>query len=200
MRLGVDIFSTGQVAKLCGCSPKRVSAVMDSGQLRAYRVLGGADRRVLREDLVRFLERQGMAYAVASLRRARTVLLAGLPAGLSQAVSELLLAPQGANGTARPPAAEAVAVAADLFELGWHLRDEPAAAVVDLALGGRDEFRRALERCVAVCKRVVVLMPEDFPPCASVAFTGEGGWERARLLQHPCAAGQIIELLGEGEP
>lgn len=196
MKFGVDIFSTGQVAELCGCSPRTVTKIIDSGKLRSYRTMGTHDRRVLREDLVRYLEANGMSYAVAALRRERTVLLAGLPDHLRQSASELLVSPQGANGSVRPPVVEAVAVAADLFELGWQMRDEPPRAVVDLSLGGRDEVRRALVRVVQVCRRVLLLLPEDAPGVLGVAFTGTG-WESVRLLQHPCSAVQIVALLGE---
>ncbi len=54
------IFTTGQVAKICKCASKTVSNWFDSGRLRGYRIPGSQDRRVPRENLIRFLKENGM--------------------------------------------------------------------------------------------------------------------------------------------
>ena len=50
------VFTTGQVAKICKVAPRTVSKWFDSGRLRGYRIPGSLDRRIPREQLVRFLK------------------------------------------------------------------------------------------------------------------------------------------------
>lgn len=55
-----EVFSTGQVAKICKVAPRTVSKWFDTGKLRGYRIPGGHDRRVPRGELVDFLNANGM--------------------------------------------------------------------------------------------------------------------------------------------
>jgi two-component system response regulator RpaA len=50
-----QIFTTGQIAKLCGASTRTVCKWIDNGILKGRRIPGGLDRRVDRADLLRFL-------------------------------------------------------------------------------------------------------------------------------------------------
>src|SRR5471030_3337809 len=50
------VFTTGQVAKICKVAPRTVSKWFDSGRLRGYRIPGSQDRRIPREQLIRFLK------------------------------------------------------------------------------------------------------------------------------------------------
>lgn len=54
------VFTTGQVAKLCKVAPRTVTKWFDSGRLRGYRIPGSQDRRIPRENLIRFLKEHGM--------------------------------------------------------------------------------------------------------------------------------------------
>jgi excisionase family DNA binding protein len=54
------VFTTGQVAKICKVAPRTVSKWFDSGRLRGYRIPGSQDRRIPRENLIRFLKEHGM--------------------------------------------------------------------------------------------------------------------------------------------
>lgn len=56
----MKVFTTGQVAKICGVAPRTVSKWFDSGRLKGYRIPGGPDRRIPRENLIRFLKEHGM--------------------------------------------------------------------------------------------------------------------------------------------
>ena len=58
--LGEEVFSSGQVARLCRVAPRTVSKWFDSGKLRGYRIPGSNDRRFPKADLVRFLVEVGM--------------------------------------------------------------------------------------------------------------------------------------------
>ena len=54
------VFTTGQVAKICKVAPRTVSKWFDSGRLSGYRIPGSQDRRIPREQLIRFLKEHGM--------------------------------------------------------------------------------------------------------------------------------------------
>jgi excisionase family DNA binding protein len=54
------IFTTGQVARLCKVAPRTVTKWFDAGSLRGYRIPGSQDRRIPRENLIRFLKEHGM--------------------------------------------------------------------------------------------------------------------------------------------
>lgn len=62
-----NVFTTGQVAKICKVAPRTVSKWFDSGRLRGYRIPGSQDRRIPRDALIRFLKEYEMAEALASV-------------------------------------------------------------------------------------------------------------------------------------
>ena len=55
-----EVFTTGQVAKLCRVSTRTAAKWIDKGMLKGWRIPGGKDRRVKRSELVAFLARHGM--------------------------------------------------------------------------------------------------------------------------------------------
>ena len=55
-----NIFTTGQVAKICNVFPRTVCKWFDSGRLRGYRIPGSQDRRIPRVQLQRFLWEHGL--------------------------------------------------------------------------------------------------------------------------------------------
>ena len=55
-----EVFTTGQVAKLCRVSSRTAAKWIDTNLLKGWRVPGGVDRRVARSDLIAFLARHGM--------------------------------------------------------------------------------------------------------------------------------------------
>src|SRR6476469_3080229 len=50
-----DVFTTGQVARVCRCASRTVTKWFDAGLLRGYRLPLSEDRRVPRVELLRFL-------------------------------------------------------------------------------------------------------------------------------------------------
>jgi excisionase family DNA binding protein len=54
------VFTTGQVAKIAKVAPRTVSKWFDSGRLKGYRIPGSQDRRIPRENLIRFFKEYGM--------------------------------------------------------------------------------------------------------------------------------------------
>jgi excisionase family DNA binding protein len=55
-----QIFTTGDAAKILRVAPRTVSKWFDSGKLRGYRVPGSQDRRIPRDQLVRFMKDHGI--------------------------------------------------------------------------------------------------------------------------------------------
>jgi uncharacterized protein (TIGR02996 family)/excisionase family DNA binding protein len=55
------VFTTGEVAKICRVAPVTVTRWFDSGRLRGYRIPGSQDRRIPRENLIRFLRENGLS-------------------------------------------------------------------------------------------------------------------------------------------
>ncbi len=55
-----DVYTTGEVARICRVAPRTVSKWFDTGQLKGYRIPGSKDRRIPREQLFRFMRAHGM--------------------------------------------------------------------------------------------------------------------------------------------
>lgn len=51
-----EVFTTGEVARLCNVTIRTVIRWIDTGQLKGYRIPGSRDRRVPRENLVAFMK------------------------------------------------------------------------------------------------------------------------------------------------
>lgn len=61
MRRDKKSFTSGEVADLCGgVSYRTAQKWIDAGLMRGYRLPGSKDRRVPREELVRFMRENGM--------------------------------------------------------------------------------------------------------------------------------------------
>lgn len=55
-----NIYTTGEIAQLCEVAPRTVMRWIDNGLLKGFRVPGSLHRRVLRADLIQFLQVNGM--------------------------------------------------------------------------------------------------------------------------------------------
>src|SRR5262245_23576316 len=60
MKKNRQVLTTGEVAKICQVAPRTVSKWFDSGRLRGYRIPGSQDRRIPKDQLIRFLKENGM--------------------------------------------------------------------------------------------------------------------------------------------
>ena len=63
------VFTTGQVAKLCGVAPRTASKWFDSGRLKGFNVPCSQDRRVPKESLLEFLKAHGMHVYIDRVNR-----------------------------------------------------------------------------------------------------------------------------------
>jgi len=84
------VFTTGQVAKICKVAPRTVSKWFDSGRLRGYRIPGSQDRRIPREQLIRFLKEHGMPLGELEEEGWHKILLIGTEKIFTDRIKELL--------------------------------------------------------------------------------------------------------------
>lgn len=84
------VFTTGQVAKICKVAPRTVSKWFDSGRLKGYRIPGSQDRRIPREQLIRFLKEHGMPLGELEEEEWHKVLLIGTEKLFNDRIREAL--------------------------------------------------------------------------------------------------------------
>jgi excisionase family DNA binding protein len=84
------VFTTGQVAKICNAAPRTVSKWFDSGRLKGYRIPGSQDRRIPREQLIRFLKEHGMPLGQLEEEQWHKILLIGTEKLFNDRLKELL--------------------------------------------------------------------------------------------------------------
>ena len=160
---GKAVYTTGMVARICNVAPRTVSKWFDSGRLKGYRIPGGKDRRVPREELVQFLTANGMPLGEFECDLFTRVLLVGCDADLPARLSEFL-----------PDTAYQLRAAADGFAAGVALHDfGPDALVLDCALG------RSV--AVAIAAQVRAVAGEGDRPLL-LAVTGEDDGGSPSLL------------------
>jgi two-component system, OmpR family, response regulator RpaA len=157
--IGVEVFTTGQIGRLCHVAPRTVSKWFDSGKLRGYRIPGSDDRRVLRADLLRFLRENGLPCTALESQ----TLLAGVEPGLA--------AKLGGESVPTP------------FDLG---RAVDAAfgqhrVVVDAASWGAGISREVGKRLRTILPQalLIVLLPDDEPESDAWRVCGFDVWMRA---------------------
>jgi excisionase family DNA binding protein len=126
------VFTTGQVAKICKVAPRTVSKWFDSGRLKGYRIPGSQDRRIPREQLVRFLKEHGMPLAELEDETQSKMLLVGLDGTLAATLRERLPETDGFK----------FEIAASGFEAGIQAESlHPDAIVIDLKLGRNEALQ-----------------------------------------------------------
>jgi excisionase family DNA binding protein len=120
------VFTTGQVAKICKVAPRTVSKWFDSGRLRGYRIPGSQDRRIPRDNLIRFLKEHGMPLGELEEEGLHKVLVIGAEKLFLDRIRELL--PESEDYK--------LEVAASGFEAGIQAESfHPDTIIVDLAMG-----------------------------------------------------------------
>jgi excisionase family DNA binding protein len=56
----MQVFSTTEVAKICGLSRRFIAKCVDSGKLKGYKIPGSNIRRIPRDRLIEFLKKYKM--------------------------------------------------------------------------------------------------------------------------------------------
>ena len=54
---GRNVFTTGEVAKVCNVASRTVTKWFDNKLLNGYRILGSRDRRIPVPELIRFMKK-----------------------------------------------------------------------------------------------------------------------------------------------
>ncbi len=60
MAKGKNVLSTGEVARICHVSPRTVQKWFDKKLINGYKIPGSRDRRIPRNELIRFMEENNM--------------------------------------------------------------------------------------------------------------------------------------------
>lgn len=72
-----QVFTTGQVSKICKVAPRTVSKWFDCGKLIGYRIPLSQDRRIPREKLIKFLRENNMPLGELEEEEFYRILLVG---------------------------------------------------------------------------------------------------------------------------
>jgi two-component system, OmpR family, response regulator RpaA len=84
------VFTTGQVAKICRVARRTVSKWFDTGLLKGYLIPGSQDRRIPREQLIKFLKEHGMPLGELEEEEWHKILLIGTEKLFNDRLRELL--------------------------------------------------------------------------------------------------------------
>ncbi len=145
------VFTTGQVAKICHVAPRTVSKWFDTGKLKGYRIPGSQDRRIPREQLVRFMKDNHIPLGSLEEESWHKVLLVGTEPLFIERLKELL--PEDDDFKFE--------VAHSGFEAGTKASAfHPDTIVIDHALGRADalQIAQALKRNEAYKETLIVAL------------------------------------------
>ena len=123
-----DVFTTGEVAKICNVAARTVSKWFDSGQLEGYRIPGSKDRRIPVASLTRFMKSHGIPLD-GLMSGATRVLICDGDATVCDGLSRVLN--EETNYEVR--------TTCDLFSLGYECeRFRPHVLLLDMNTGSFD--------------------------------------------------------------
>jgi two-component system, OmpR family, response regulator RpaA len=148
------VFTTGQVAKICKVAPRTVSKWFDSGRLRGYRIPGSQDRRIPREQLIRFLKEHGMPLGELEEEEWHKILVIGAERLFIDRLQELL--PESDDFKYE--------IANSGFEAGIMAESfHPDTIIIDLALGRSEALQIAanLRRNVQYEQTLIIALASE---------------------------------------
>ena len=106
-----NVFTTGEVARICLVAPRTVGKWFDSGRLRGYRIPGSQDRRIPRQYLIEFLMANGMEHVLDNFESVLIV----LPEAAGEPDAQSLLAALGLSDRGQPRIAHGTFQAGGMF-------------------------------------------------------------------------------------
>lgn len=143
-----DVFTTGDIAKICRVSTRTVSMWYDKGLLKGYQIPGSRDRRILKSNLLDFLRENDMPLAGLG----QGILYYGCDAELVRKMTNLL--PECDNFEHH--------AASDTFQCGVLFREKsPRYLVLDYTHGA-SPANLVANGCKGV-HAVFRIYPEDIP-------------------------------------
>ena len=133
----MNVFTTGQVAKICKVAPRTVSKWFDSGRLKGYRIPGSQDRRIPREYLIKFLKEHGMPLGDLEDQAVAKVLIVAQDQVLIENLKRELPAERRFK----------VAVAASGFEAGIQAESFHPTASLSISRSAKSNHCRFVKTC-----------------------------------------------------
>jgi len=128
------VFTTGQVAKICKVAPRTVSKWFDTHKLKGYRIPGSQDRRIPRENLIRFLKEHKMPLGELEEEGWHKILIIGAEKLFIDRVKEML--PEDEDFR--------YVIAQSGFEAGIQAEGfHPDTIIIDLAMGRSEALQIA---------------------------------------------------------
>ena len=163
-----DVLTTGEAARICGVNFRTVLRWIDRGLLQAYKLPGRGDRRVLPDELHRFMRENGIPDRSRASAAPRRALIADDEPAMAHAIERVLRA-----------AGFETAVAHNGFEAGVMLSTfKPSVMTLDLCMPGLDglDVLRFLQRTelLAPSKTLVVSADTEERLRASLALGAHG--------------------------
>src|SRR6202044_2615780 len=148
------VFTTGQVAKICKVAPRTVSKWFDSGRLRGYRIPGSQDRRIPREQLIKFLKEHGMPLGELEEEGLHKILIIGAEKIFIDRIKDLLPEDDDFKYEQATSGFEA-AIQAESFH--------PDSIIIDLAMGRSEALQIAsnLRRNTAYVQTLIIALASE---------------------------------------
>jgi len=126
-----DVFTTGEVAKICRVGVSTVLKWFNSGRLKGYRLPGSQDRRIPLENLIQFIKENGMPLRGLEDYLRYRVLLVSVDATFDRLLRESLSKVEDYR----------FEYASSVFEFGALVATiRPDAIVLDFSLGRRESI------------------------------------------------------------
>ena len=122
----MQVFTTGEVSRICKVAPSTVSKWFDTGQLRGYRVPGSQHRRIPRQSLMQFLKDNGMPLGELERAAQARVLIVSKDVSLQDSLERELTKTEGVQVEVAESGFSA-GIEADAFR--------PDCVLVDFSLG-----------------------------------------------------------------
>lgn len=128
-----DIFTTGQVAKICNVSLQTIIRCFDSGMLKGFRIPGRKNRarRIPRKDLIAFLKINDLSMDAIEVKTQHEILVVGAHSAFMAELEAQL-----------PPAEKfALTRVSSGFDAGVSAAHVlPQTVIIDLAIGHSESF------------------------------------------------------------
>ena len=69
MNLNKSVFTTGEVARICGLSQQTVIRCFDSGRIKGFKIDGSTYRRIPRQSLIEFMKKNNIPLDKLALKK-----------------------------------------------------------------------------------------------------------------------------------
>jgi excisionase family DNA binding protein len=184
MAFDKEVYTTGEVAKICNVAPRTVSKWFDSGQLKGYRIPGSRDRRIPAAELQRFMRQHGIPMEEIPSGRTRVLIVDG-----EKDVVETL------HKILNEQTSYDVRVCTSAFQAGMDCEKfKPHVLLMDLHLGDMDAkaFVDSLRKSENLQFTKIVAMSGKLTDGQSMGLRGQGF---DGFLKKPFQVRQVVESI-----